>query len=82
MIPLFPLSFPGQWERGGGVWHVMDGLFWEESSPFVVVVVSAAYSLIRQPTVGEGPHGIIAPRIDDGTLTHNKQDGDIGGEMS
>jgi hypothetical protein len=60
----------------------MDGLFWEESSPFVVVVVSAAYSLIRQPTVGEGPHGIIAPRIDDGTLTHNKQDGDIGGEMS
>jgi hypothetical protein len=45
----------------GGPWHMMDGLFLEESSSFVVVVVSAAYSLIRQPTIGEGPHGIIAP---------------------
>jgi hypothetical protein len=67
--------------RGGGLacdgWIILGGKL-----SFVVVVVSAAYSLIRQPTVGEGPHGIIAPRIDDGTLTHKKQDGDIGGEMS
>jgi hypothetical protein len=44
LILLFPLSFSGTIgcivELGG--WHMMDGLFLEESSSYVVVVVSAA----------------------------------------